>query len=138
MGASAWRKTPPNSGGRLGFTLLEVLIAFAIFSLTLAAITGAFSMGLQSLRAAEGTERAVLRAQSTLAGVGLAVPIEETMLTGDYGDRMTWQIRIAPHDQSTADDPGATGLALFDVWIDVIQADGRRVALHSLRRQTPP
>ena len=96
--------TRPSSSG---FTLLEVLIAFVILSLTLAAVFGAFSTGLQSLGTAEDAELAVLRAQSKLESAGLIEPLAASQASGDFADGAGWQVDIEPFNRRGTR-PGAT------------------------------
>lgn len=117
--------TRPSSSG---FTLLEVLIAFVILSLTLAAVFGAFSTGLQSLGTAEEAELAVLRAQSKLESAGLTEPLVASQTNGDFEDGAGWQVDIEPF---TAEEAGQG--QLFEVRVSVASANGRRVELKSLR-----
>jgi general secretion pathway protein I len=117
--------TRPSSSG---FTLLEVLIAFVILSLTLAAVFGAFSTGLHSLGTAEDAELAVLRAQSKLESAGLIEPLAASQTNGDFADGAGWQVDIEPF---TAEEPGQG--QLFEVRVSVASANGRRVELKSLR-----
>ena len=54
-----------------GFTLLEVMVAFAIAALALAALTQAALGGLHATQAAAHTQEALSLAQSRLAAVAL-------------------------------------------------------------------
>ena len=121
-----------------GFTLLEVLIAFVILSLTLATVLGALSTGLRSLGSAEEAELAVLRAQSKLAGVGQLEPLSASRSDGAFTDGASWEVVIEPFLGKTLETPdaGAEGAAqarLFDVRVSVTSASGRLVELRSFR-----
>ena len=111
-----------------GFTLLEVLIAFVILSLTLAAVFGALSTGLQSLSSAEDVELAVLQAQSKLEGAGLLEPLAASQAGGDFADGASWQVDIEPF---AAEEPDQG--QLFEVRVNVSSASGRSVELKSLK-----
>jgi general secretion pathway protein I len=122
-----------------GFTLLEVLIAFVILSLTLATVFSAFSTGLRSLGSAEEAELAVLRAQSKLETVGQLEPLAASLSNGEFEDGATWEVVIEPFflempTQGQDAAPEDTSSAqLFDVGVTVTAASGRRVELRSLR-----
>ncbi len=121
-----------------GFTLLEVLIAFVILSLTLATVLGALSTGLRSLGSAEEAELAVLRAQSKLAAVGQLEPLSASRSDGAFADGASWEVAIEPFLEGPVENPdaGAEGTAkarLFDVRVSVTTASGRLVELRSLR-----
>ena len=58
-----------------GFTLLEVLVAFAIAGLTLAAVLPLFGTSLRASAVVERRTAALLIAESKLAEVGATVPL---------------------------------------------------------------
>jgi len=77
-----------------GFTLLEVLIAFAIASIALAVLYRGATDGLLGSRLAARTDEAVARARSRLAVLchgALLAPGEQS---GDDGSGYTWRTRI--------------------------------------------
>ncbi len=123
-----------------GFTLLEVLVAFIIAALALAAL---FSGGLGGLRAAATSGRyleAVSRAESHLATATVGDALAPGDRQGDEGKGFHWHVRITPA-QAGAADPGSPGkpvLTLYTVssaisWSEdgrtrTVQLDTQRVA----------
>ena len=79
-----------------GFTLLEVLVAFAIASLALALMFRAASTGLLSVRTAGRYEEAIARARSHLAAVGREAALVAGQSDGDDGSGFTWHLNVAP------------------------------------------
>lgn len=77
-----------------GFTLLEVLIAFAIAALALGLLFRAASVGLLSVRAAGRYEEAVSRARSHMAAVGGEAVLGPTASDGDDGSGYHWYLKI--------------------------------------------
>jgi len=77
-----------------GFTLLEVLIAFAITALALGLMFRAASAGLLSVETAGRYEDAVSRARSHMAAIGRDAPIAPGTTEGDDGGGFHWQIVI--------------------------------------------
>jgi general secretion pathway protein I len=67
-----------------GFTLLEVIIAFALLGLALTLLLGSLSGGAKQVREAELRTRAVLHAQSLLAEAGVAAPLQVGSQQGDW------------------------------------------------------
>ena len=63
-----------NRSGQRGFTLIEVIIAFALLALALTLLLGSLSGAARQVRNANDAGRAALHAQSLLAqgGVGRA------------------------------------------------------------------
>ena len=138
MDAQALPSTPTTCHSASGFTLLEVLIAFVILSLTLAAVLSALSTGLRSLGSAEEAELAVLRAQSKLEAIGSSAPLAATRSEGEFADGTGWQVVIEPYDDHTEEDEDLASAdlfagRLFQVSVSVTSTSGRRVELRSLR-----
>ncbi len=69
----------PNFERQHGFSLLEVLVAFAILSLSLGVLLAIFGKGMDLVGTSDKYTRAVLLAESTLASVG----VEKTLQEGD-------------------------------------------------------
>jgi general secretion pathway protein I len=82
--------------GHAGFTLLEVLVAFAITSIALAVLLlyqGAVA-GLLGAREAARTDEAVSRARSRLAALCHGVRLSPGQQSGDDGSGFTWVTHI--------------------------------------------
>ncbi len=79
-----------------GFTLLEVLVAFAIAALALGVLFEGAVGGLRSTRVADRTEEALSRAQSHLAAVGQGMPLGPGTQEEDDGGGYYWSVRIRP------------------------------------------
>jgi len=90
-----------------GFSLLEVLVAFTILAMLLAALFQVFSGGLHAARAGDRFTRATLIAQSRLAAVGLEQPLQEGVSSGSTDDAFHWRITVGEYfdDQLPAIDP---------------------------------
>ncbi|MEE4379660.1 MAG: prepilin-type N-terminal cleavage/methylation domain-containing protein [Candidatus Competibacteraceae bacterium] len=86
-----------------GFSLLEVLVAFAILSLTLGVLLQVFATGLRNTANAEDYTRAVLQAESLLAQVGINLPVESQQ--GEIDDRFQWRITVTPFPLENILDP---------------------------------
>ena len=61
-----------------GFTLIEVLAAIALLAIAFAVGLGALGKSAQNAAQAAALDTAVERAQSLLAGQGLAAPLEDS------------------------------------------------------------
>ena len=96
MGSRAGRGAPPiRRAGNSGFTLLEVLIAFAIASIALAVLYQGATDGLLGSRLAVRTDEAVTRARSRLAVLCHGAPLTPGEQSGDDGSGYTWRTRIS-------------------------------------------
>jgi general secretion pathway protein I len=80
-----------------GFSLLEVLVAFVILSLVATALFGLFSGALRNASAADEYSRAVLVAESALAGAAAVSPLREATENGSTDEgRVEWTTKVAP------------------------------------------
>ena len=82
----------------VGFSLLEVLVAFVILSLVATALFRLFSGALNNASAADDYSRAVLVAESVLAETAAARPLREATAQGAADDgRIEWTTRVEPY-----------------------------------------
>lgn len=87
-------RLPPARACR-GFSLLEILVAFAILSLSLGVLLQIFSSGLRNVLVGEGYARAADLAESQLALVGTELPVQPGILSG-VQDGYRWTLSIQP------------------------------------------
>ena len=120
-----------------GFTLIEVMVAFTIMALALAALLQAFSSGLRNIGVAESYAVAAMEARSKLAEAGQVIDLEPGETGGDLDSGGTWRAVIAPHETDTSgfEEIGAQ-LKAFTVDVTVTWDDGRDLTLRSLRLAT--
>lgn len=120
--------TPDRRPGSRGFTLIEVLVAFALVALILGAALRLVSGGLNDSDAAERHTLAVLVAESRIAELGATAPLEPGVSEGTADDDYRWRREIRRLDGED-DDP----LPLYAVTVDVVWDDGPGVRLATLR-----
>ncbi len=77
-----------------GFTLIEVLVAFSILSLTLAALFSLLSSGTRNTRVADEYSRAVVWAESKLAEIGVSEPLRSGVRRGRVDSHYQWELRV--------------------------------------------
>ena len=122
-----------------GFTLIEVIVAFAIVALALSAVFQIFSTGLRSSVVTENYNMAVLLADSKLAGMGIEEPLETGDQSGTFDNGFRWETYVRLYDDGGSTFmPGA--IQAFEVsvtvkWGGVIRE--RTVSLATLRLKTP-
>ena len=80
-----------------GFSLLEVLVAFTILAMLLAALFQVFSAGLNAARAGDRFTRAAVIAQSRLAAVGMVEPLQEGVSSGSTDDTYHWRVTVGEY-----------------------------------------
>lgn len=130
------------AGGQRGFSLIEVVAAFALLAVGLGA---AMQIAVGSLRqarnAAEFTE-ASLYAQSLLDTTGIGERLEEGGDSGRFGERYEWDLDVRPYEV-TSDmplDPGMAPVELYRLDLRVRWARGRHTheaQFSTLRALTP-
>jgi general secretion pathway protein I len=115
-----------------GFTLIEVLIAFAILALVLAVVLRSLSSGLSHERTAGLTTARVLEARSILTRVGADFPLETGTIEGRLATGEPWVLTVSllETEASDSDRPNALNIYLADLQID--GGDGRALRLKKL------
>lgn len=117
-----------------GFTLIEVLVAFTILSLSLVALYQGFSVGLKTSQRAERVHMAVALAKSQLARVGTEVVLDGQGAEGQYRGGYRWRIETEPFELPEEN----KYLVPYQVTVSVIDdRNGRElVVLKTLRMRT--
>lgn len=88
---------PAGQDGAAGFTLIEVIAALAILSLTMAVVFGVFSDIFFNQRKARDLVEATALAQSTLARVGTEWPILTDRSSGLTETGYRWDVVVEPY-----------------------------------------
>lgn len=80
-----------------GFTLIEVMAAFAIFAVLFGVMLQILSTSISNTRRSGDFTQAALLAQSQLDMVGIEALPEPGRFGGDYDDRYSWEMEIEPY-----------------------------------------
>ena len=127
-----------------GFTLLEVIIAFAVLALALTLLLGTLSGSAREVRASADAGRAAMHAQSLLDQVGVGEALRPGNRDGEFEDgRYRWTLSIDPYVDPTrrARDtiqPGAPRLLRLALHVEWGEGSAReRLDLQSLRLAQP-
>lgn len=137
------RSVSARSRGR-GFTLLEVIIAFAVLALALTLLLGTLSGSAREVRASADAGRAAMHAQSLLDQVGVGEALRPGSRDGEFEDgRYRWNLSIgryvdpARRARDTIE-PGAPQLMLLALHVEWGDGGPReRLDLQSLRLAQP-
>jgi len=134
------RDPPAHAEGERGFTLIEVLVAFAVAAIVLVPLLRIFTSGLGTLGSSERAATAAMWAQSVLEARDGEAPLGEGTESGDLPGGYRWQRTVSNYS-----DPGMTrqiaALVPYLVTMTVSwheRGRDRAVTLETLRLAPPP
>ena len=120
--------------GNKGFTLLEVLTAMMILTISIVVIFELFSGGLRSAKLSDGYTRAIFHARAKMEATLLAERLIEGETEGIVEEDYRWRLSITPmeleEDSGVLSKPLQT---LFQVAVDIIWTDGERERTFTIR-----
>ena len=123
-----------------GYSLIEVIVAFALLALALTLLLGTLSGAARQVRWSGDAGRAALHAQSLLDQVGVGEPLQPGQRDGDFDDgRYRWSLVITPWTDPALPPPIAIDPAaprLLALSLSVQWGDGRpgeQLQLRTLR-----
>lgn len=79
-----------------GFSLLEILVAFAIMAVALTIVLRIFGSGVNNAVVSEEYSIAVQIAESIMARTGVETPLQVGETSGIEADKYEWWVRITP------------------------------------------
>lgn len=137
----------PSVNRARGYTLIEVIVAFAVLALALTLLLGTLSGAGRQVRWADDAGRAALHAQSLIDQLGIGEPLAPGEREGDFEDgRFHWRLQVSPWrdpaqppDQAP-DQPQALGApSLLAVSLQVAwgEAPNQRLQVSTLRLVQP-
>ena len=88
---------PKPASNQRGFTLIEVMAAFAIFAVLFGLILQILSTSISNTRRSGDFTQAALLAQSRLDMVGIEEVPEPGRYTGEFNDEYSWELLIEPY-----------------------------------------
>jgi general secretion pathway protein I len=116
-----------------GFTLIEVLIAFAILALVLGVVFRTLSTGLSHERTAGLVTARVLEARSILDRLGADVALEEGTVEGRLATGELWTLTVSLLEPAASDEIEAGPLNAYLAELSVHGEDGRMLRLQTLK-----
>ena len=124
-----------------GFTLIEVLIAFAIAALVLVPLLRIFSSGGGALARADRAAAAALWAQSVLEARNGETPMAEGVEDGDLPGGYHWQRTVTVYSEAAMSLQPLSPLIPYAVRLTITWSDrgrSRAVTLDTLELAPPP
>jgi general secretion pathway protein I len=132
-----------------GFTLIEIVVAFAILALgigiAMQIASGAMQIAsgaMRNARQAATRTDAALYAQSLLDTVGVGERLEEGSSSGEFGEKFRWTLLAEPYEIESESpiEPGMSPVQLYRLQLDVTWETGGKEQVASfvtLRALTP-
>ena len=132
----------PSHRRARGYTLIEVIVAFALLALALTLLLGTLSNSARQVHWADGAGRATLYAQSLLDQVGIGEPLQAGTRSGSFeNERYRWTLQVRPYVEPGMPRPATTadGAQLFalDLELDWGDSAAQRLQVHTLRLSRP-
>lgn len=138
IGSRAVSRSRNSVRNEHGFTLLEVLVAFAIMSVAMVAVMQAFSGGLDATRRTAAANDALASAQSLLDRVGTELAVAPGSFSGGTANS-NWTVNIARRKSPLDDLPKPERhYALYDVVVSVTVPGTIPVKLSTIRLAAAP
>ncbi len=134
----------PASGKQRGYTLIEVIVAFALLAFAMTLLLGSLTNASKQVRGAADAGRAALHAQSLLDQMGFGEALVPGRRDGELEDgRYRWELEVQPFVDPTA--PPRVGELLgapklLQLQLTMLWGEGgprQRLRLESLRLVTP-
>lgn len=119
-----------------GFSLLEILVAFAILSVSLGILLRIFGGAGQIAATADEYSRAIAVAETMYAQLGIEVPLQPGESHGEVDENYRWTLRVEPYPVDESLQGAQQGHKPYWVELSVEwggEEDPRAFDLHTLR-----
>ncbi len=122
-----------------GYTLIEVIVAFALLALALTLLLGSLSGAARQVQRADQLSRATLYAQSLLAAQGVEQPLQPGREQGSFEQgHYHWTLDVAPYVDArrppdTTTTPGAPTLLQLNLQVRWGDAPAQALQWKTLR-----
>lgn len=120
-----------------GYSLIEVIVAFALLALAMTLLLGSLSGAARQVRMADAQGRGALHAQSLLAVAGIEAPLAAGRRQGEWEQgRYRWTLDVAPYVEPRLAAPSAA-LWQLDLQVRWGEAPAEQLRWRTLRLRVP-
>jgi general secretion pathway protein I len=119
-----------------GFSLLEVLVAFAVLSISLTTILSVYSTALRSTASAARYATAMQFAESKISEITASNTMADVVDGGAFAERYEWIAVISPLEWKNPDNPVEHPLTPYRIGVEVYWSEAgrsRSVALSTVK-----
>ena len=106
-----------------GFTLIEILVAISILSISLVVIFQLFSGGLKSSILSDRYTRGIFHAKERMEEILLSAEFTEEVTEGEFGDSYRWRSEIIRIEQEEEESSKLT-FDTYNIKVDVMWYEG--------------
>ena len=119
-----------------GFSLLEILVAFSILSLSIGVLMQIFSTSLNNTEISRDKAQAVMIAQSLLASVGTEILPQNANTSGAAENGFKWRLESQPVKANDASTISLWEVTAIVEWGEATpKVNSRNLTLHTMRIQ---
>jgi len=129
-------RRPSRKAGCAGFSLVEVVVAFAVAALALGVLYQIFSSAARQAILVQHYGRALAVADARLTEAGIAEQLASSAQAGETDDRFRWRRTVEPYLPGEELAPASAVLSPYRVTVEVRWShDGgeRAIALSTVR-----
>lgn len=106
-----------------GFTLIEILVAISILSISLVVIFQLFSGGLKSSRLSDQYTRGIFHAKEKMEEILLSTEFTEEGAEGGFGDLFRWKSEIVRIEQAE-EEASKLPFDTYNIKVDIFWDEG--------------
>ncbi|MFH1954854.1 MAG: type II secretion system protein [Pseudomonadota bacterium] len=117
--------------GLKGFTLIEILVAISILSISLVVILQLFSGGLKSSRLSDRYTKGIFHAKEKMEEILLGTEFAEEVSEGEFNDSFRWKSEIVRIEQAE-EEASKLPFNTYNIKVDVVWDQGDKEKLFSI------